>query len=170
MVEELLKGHPLSQETLRALAVKEFVDRFFDGSPEALIAFLKKSPAGADLREPEAAYLEWSDMKAGDAVLFLTDGILEAQNSAEEEFGNERLLEVCANLRGESADRILARLFEAVDGFVAGAQQHPSLCRVLSGGSLRGRIGERYGMLLDGTLLSSTGTSIRTSCHRPSAA
>ena len=37
----------VSRETLRALAVKEFVDRFFDGSPEALAAFLKRAPAPA---------------------------------------------------------------------------------------------------------------------------
>jgi len=66
-------------------------------------------------------------LKPGDAVLFLTDGVLEAQNDAGEEFGNERLLEACAKLRGESADGILARLFEAVDAFVDGAQQHDDM-------------------------------------------
>jgi sigma-B regulation protein RsbU (phosphoserine phosphatase) len=77
---------------------------------------------------PDTQYEQVSvQLKAGDAVLFLTDGILEAQNAAFEEFGNERLLEVCETLRGESADRILARLFEAVDGFVAGAQQHDDM-------------------------------------------
>jgi len=68
-----------------------------------------------------------AQLSAGDAVLFITDGILEAQNAAGEEFGNERLLEVCAALRRESAEGILARLFEAVDAFVGGAQQHDDM-------------------------------------------
>jgi hypothetical protein len=33
----------LSREELRKFAVKEVVDRFFDGSPEALARFLKSS-------------------------------------------------------------------------------------------------------------------------------
>jgi predicted transcriptional regulator len=37
----------VTRETLRELAVKEFVDRFFDGSPEALLAFLKQAPPAA---------------------------------------------------------------------------------------------------------------------------
>lgn len=77
---------------------------------------------------PDTHYAQTSvRLKAGDAVLFLTDGILEAQNAAGEEFGNERLLEVCAKLCRESADGLLARLFEAVDAFVAGAQQHDDM-------------------------------------------
>lgn len=48
----------VSQETLRALAVREFVDRFFDGSPETLIAFLKKTPAGAESRSGEDGQLD----------------------------------------------------------------------------------------------------------------
>ena len=77
---------------------------------------------------PDTHYDQYNaQLEAGDAVLFLTDGILEAQNNAGEEFGNERLLRVCSTLHGESADGVLSRLFEAVDIFVDGAQQHDDM-------------------------------------------
>lgn len=77
---------------------------------------------------PDTRYEQFTArLDAGDAVLFLTDGLLEAQNGAGEEFGNERLLEACAKMRGESAESILARLFEAVDAFAGGTHQHDDM-------------------------------------------
>lgn len=63
----------------------------------------------------------------GDALLFSTDGITEAQNCGSDEFGIERLLEVCAGCRSQSAGALLASVFEAVDAFARGARQHDDM-------------------------------------------
>lgn len=77
---------------------------------------------------PSAEYDEQSfHLQPGDAVLFTTDGLIEAQNSSSEEFGNDRLLEVCNGLHGHSAEAVLMRIFEAVDTYVAGAPQHDDM-------------------------------------------
>jgi len=77
---------------------------------------------------PETHYEQFTaKLGPGDAVLFLTDGVLEAQNTAGEEFGNERLLEACAKLRVEPAESLLTRLFAAVDAFTDGAAQHDDM-------------------------------------------
>ncbi len=48
-------------------------------------------------------------------------------NPSEEEFGVERLMKVCARNHNEPADTLLARIFEAVDHFTAGARQHDDI-------------------------------------------
>jgi sigma-B regulation protein RsbU (phosphoserine phosphatase) len=51
---------------------------------------------------------------AGDAVVFYTDGVSEAVDMDDEEFGAERVERViCANA-GESADRVVSEIFYAV--------------------------------------------------------
>ena len=63
----------------------------------------------------------------GDAVLFSTDGIIEARNGDDDDFGLDRLRELCDRNRGESADGLLARIFGEVDGFMGGARQHDDM-------------------------------------------
>ena len=72
-----------------------------------------------------------AQLNPGDSVLFSTDGLLEAQNSANEEFGVERLLEVCAGLCGQPAHIALERVFQAVDGFTLTAPQHDDMTAVV---------------------------------------
>jgi len=67
----------------------------------------------------------------GDAVLFLTDGLIEATNHEGEEFGIERLKEACTASRNESADCMLSRVFEAVDAFAVGSRQHDDMTAAL---------------------------------------
>lgn len=66
-------------------------------------------------------------LAAGDAVLFSTDGLIEAENSEGEEFGIERLIEVCEQNKKESAATMLERAFEAVDKFAAGTRQRDDM-------------------------------------------
>jgi sigma-B regulation protein RsbU (phosphoserine phosphatase) len=77
---------------------------------------------------PRTSYDEYAiEVRPGEAVLLTTDGVLEAQNPAGDEFGSERLVEVCAGLHGRPADGVLESVFEAVDGFTRGAAQHDDM-------------------------------------------
>ena len=77
---------------------------------------------------PEAHYDQYSAQLApGDAVLFITDGIVEALDGTGDDFGLERLLHVCRQCHGQPADVLLARVFDAVDVFAGGAPQHDDM-------------------------------------------
>lgn len=77
---------------------------------------------------PDAHYnLYAAKLDPSDCVLFFTDGVTEAMNPSSEEFGMDRLMQVCAANRTEPAETLLGRIFEAVDDFVAGAPQHDDM-------------------------------------------
>ena len=63
----------------------------------------------------------------GDVLLLYTDGVTEADNLAEEEFGLDRAIECLKAHRGEAPETILDRLFEAIDAFAGGAPQHDDI-------------------------------------------
>jgi phosphoserine phosphatase RsbU/P len=70
-------------------------------------------------------------LQPGDVLVAFTDGISEAMNPAEEEFGEERLLEVlkeCADLPAASA---LSAIMQAADSFAAGAKQYDDMTLVV---------------------------------------
>jgi len=67
----------------------------------------------------------------GDILVAYTDGISEAMNSAEEEWGEARMMDtiqLCAGLR---AQEVLERILAAADAFVAGAKQHDDMTLVV---------------------------------------
>lgn len=67
----------------------------------------------------------------GDVFIAFTDGISEAMNSADEEWGEAHLIETiqqCANL---TPSEIISRIMQAADGFVAGAKQHDDMTLVV---------------------------------------
>src|SRR5437879_52867 len=70
---------------------------------------------------PGTQYDESSiDLKPGDVVLFASDGILESQNGAQEEFGLQRLSAVLAGISPkDSARSITARVLAETDGHSA---------------------------------------------------
>ena len=68
-----------------------------------------------------------AQLAPGDAVLFATDGLTDARNAKQEEFGMEQLVKVCARHRKESAETLLGLIFEALDTFVAAAPQHDDI-------------------------------------------
>jgi len=77
---------------------------------------------------PSTRYAEHNVCLAcGDAVLFATDGLTEAQNPDREEFGTDQLMGVCAQNHCESATTLLDRIFAAVDKFVRGHPQHDDM-------------------------------------------
>lgn len=59
----------------------------------------------------------------GEAVLFTTDGLLEATNREGEHFGSERLAEVCAQAAGLNAGGLMRRVLEEALRFADGSPQ-----------------------------------------------
>jgi sigma-B regulation protein RsbU (phosphoserine phosphatase) len=55
-------------------------------------------------------------------VLF-SDGVTDAQDGSDEEFGEARLLDVLASAAGQPSETIIDRIFEAIDAFAGGAPQ-----------------------------------------------
>ena len=62
-------------------------------------------------------------LEPGDLLLLYSDGVTEAQNAAEEEYGSERLLDVVRAAAGESPDVMIARILESIDAFAGDAPQ-----------------------------------------------
>lgn len=82
---------------------------------------------------PNASYEQASvGLHPGDVLLIYTDGISEAMNSRDEEFGEDRLQSlVAANLRLSAVE--LQRLILAeIERFVAGAPQHDDMTLVVA--------------------------------------
>ena len=81
---------------------------------------------------PGAVYSQQAlQLQAGDIFLGYTDGISEAMNPAEDEWGEDRMIaEAQANAQMNAAD-LLGHLFLAADGFAAGAPQHDDMTLVV---------------------------------------
>jgi len=84
---------------------------------------------------PTACYSEATvTLQAGDLLVAYTDGISEAMNGEEEEWGEQRLIEAAShcNGNGAAARDILASLMSAADRFAAGAPQHDDMTLVVA--------------------------------------
>jgi sigma-B regulation protein RsbU (phosphoserine phosphatase) len=78
-------------------------------------------PLGIRLdRNYDTASLE---LRPGDALIFFTDGVVEAFNESGEEFGNERWLSAIRNLPDWDAQPSLQFLMKRVDEFVGATRQ-----------------------------------------------
>jgi sigma-B regulation protein RsbU (phosphoserine phosphatase) len=78
-------------------------------------------PLGIQSNEKyETASLE---LQPGDALIFFTDGVVEAFNESREEFGNERWLSAIRNLPDWDAQQTLQYLMKLVDEFVGATRQ-----------------------------------------------
>ena len=74
-----------------------------------------------DLQEVEL------DLADNDVVVFYTDGVTEAINGKEEEFGQERLIELVAQNSNLSAQELIDKIKEAVIEFAQGQAQFDDL-------------------------------------------
>jgi sigma-B regulation protein RsbU (phosphoserine phosphatase) len=63
----------------------------------------------------------------GDLLVIFTDGVIEAVNERDEEFGEARLLDVLRTAPAETAAATLQRLTSAVDAFVGFTRQHDDI-------------------------------------------
>jgi sigma-B regulation protein RsbU (phosphoserine phosphatase) len=64
---------------------------------------------------------------SGDVLVAYTDGISEAMNAADEEWGEDRLMDAVRPNRAEAARTLIDRLMVCADAFVAGAPQHDDM-------------------------------------------
>lgn len=67
----------------------------------------------------------------GDILLAFTDGISEAMNASEDEWGEGQMIAEAQAHAHLKADELLTRLFEAADAFAAGAPQHDDMTIVV---------------------------------------
>jgi phosphoserine phosphatase RsbU/P len=80
----------------------------------------------------DAQYLQggvW--LRPGDVLVAFTDGISEAMNLDDEEWGEERLVEACQTNKAASAEELLKYLFEAATRFAGAAPQHDDMTLVV---------------------------------------
>jgi phosphoserine phosphatase RsbU/P len=66
-------------------------------------------------------------LQPGESVLFCTDGITDAFARDGEQFGIERLQELCDAYRPVSPVELLGRIFAAVENFSRGREQHDDM-------------------------------------------
>ena len=71
------------------------------------------------------------DLQPGDLMVLFSDGISEAMNSADEEWGEERMMEVLNGLNEQGPEEAARAIFEAADNFAAGAPQHDDMTLVV---------------------------------------
>jgi len=63
-------------------------------------------------------------LASGDTLVFYTDGFTEAMNPVQEEFGEERFVELISSNRNMSAQGLIEILVKTVEDFSEGAAQH----------------------------------------------
>jgi phosphoserine phosphatase RsbU/P len=70
-------------------------------------------------------------LEAGDLLVVYTDGVSEAMNPADEEFGEERMIEAVTLSDGLSAAETIEQLMRSADDFASGAAQHDDMTLVV---------------------------------------
>jgi phosphoserine phosphatase RsbU/P len=82
---------------------------------------------------PFAPYKQESiRLDPGDLLVIYSDGVTEANNVSEEEFGEERLVEVLRSHRGKPAGAIINAIMEALGKFTMGAPQGDDITLVVA--------------------------------------
>ncbi len=102
MLRLINAGHPPTY-VVRGAEVEEIV------LPSSALGGLGRSYVRAEV-----------ELQPGDSVVFLSDGLIEATNAAEEPFGYDSVKRVLAGLQGERAVAIRDRLLAAVAGHTQG--------------------------------------------------
>ncbi len=81
---------------------------------------------------PEASYEQCVlTMRPGDVLIGYTDGITEAMNPKDEEWGEDRMIAKAISCVQLSAQQMLESLLDAADAFASGAPQHDDMTLVL---------------------------------------
>ncbi len=82
-------------------------------------------PLGVD---DEAVYQSGESLlSVGDRVIIFTDGVVEAQNAKEEEYGEARLLELLKSPLEECSAALLGRLMASLNSFVGSAARYDDI-------------------------------------------
>ena len=90
-----------------------------------MLPVIPNIPLGIDADYPFAA--QTTQMKYSDLLFLYTDGLTEAENSAHELFGNERMLQSFDTVTNTCPRKVIEHMQSAVNTFVAGAQQSDDL-------------------------------------------
>jgi sigma-B regulation protein RsbU (phosphoserine phosphatase) len=70
-------------------------------------------------------------LQMGDTLVAFTDGISEAMNSSDEEWGETRMMVAIQQCDNMNADQLMQQIFTDADQFVAGAKQHDDMTVVI---------------------------------------
>jgi len=70
-------------------------------------------------------------LQPGDSVLFCTDGLPDAFGDNEEQFGMDRIRELCGAARGAPPVELLGKIFAGVESFAGGRLQHDDMAAAL---------------------------------------
>lgn len=82
--------------------------------------------------QPDAQYQSGeAQLESGDWLVIFTDGLVEAINAHDEEYGEERLLAVIESGVSSTPDELLRRIMAEVDTFVASTPQHDDITALL---------------------------------------
>src|SRR3984893_10833596 len=73
-----------------------------------------------------------AELRPGDRVVLYTDGVTEASNAADEEFGEERLLQVLQDNRESSAQELQKNILRAASDFCSGTWRDDATLLVLA--------------------------------------
>ena len=71
-------------------------------------------------------------LEVGDVLIAFTDGISEAMNESDEEWGEDRLIECLRPALDLGAPALIHHTISAVDTFVAGGQQHDDMTIIVA--------------------------------------
>ena len=71
-------------------------------------------------------------LESGDLLVLFTDGVSEAENPAEDEWGEAALIEAARGSKGLPPVEAIARIMHAADDFAAGAAQHDDMTLVVA--------------------------------------
>lgn len=66
-------------------------------------------------------------LHSSDLVVVFTDGVVEAENEREEEYGEARLLEVVKVMQPATAAHLLKAVISSLDAFVGATGQHDDI-------------------------------------------
>lgn len=66
-----------------------------------------------------------------DVLIFYTDGVTEAQNNLNEEYGDENLITFVKNIRGETSKTILGEITNSIDAFTKGMPQYDDITLII---------------------------------------
>jgi sigma-B regulation protein RsbU (phosphoserine phosphatase) len=67
------------------------------------------------------------ELNSGDLLALYSDGVTEAYDEAENEWGDERLLNCLRPILEDSSQKIVGKVFEAIDDFAQTAPQHDDI-------------------------------------------
>jgi serine phosphatase RsbU (regulator of sigma subunit) len=93
--------------------------------PRGMVVGMKSGPIFRDILAEET-----SGIMPGDLVLLYTDGITEAMNRTNEEFGDERLAEILHATAGLGPERLCTEIMDRVRGFRGGGAPSDDLTLV----------------------------------------